>query len=189
MNDEVIECFLLVPTEQYRVNLRRYNSKGPSCLGNPRRRCQSSSPFKVIPNTKFLTRDEYPEVDMHWPQLCATCGHPFREEDDQKQISHELIYRWEGTEIELTRSDAPAGAMWNADWLDNIRAAGPDGKRIYVRLPDGIDWYVDGESRQDSTKPGWNRTGVVPNITVTPNVKTSSWEGSLTNGKLVPKKS
>jgi len=184
MSEEVIECFYLVPTDYQRVSLRRWSRRG--CPGKQRSVCHSKTPLTIVKGTQ-PSGDLWPHDDIRWPQRCSICGTSFREYDHW-QLFHETIYQWWGTDIELTISEAPPGAMWDAYWFDGMKSPGPDGRWLYCRLPDGKDWFVDGPSRNDQNKKtsSWSRSGRVPYITVTPGVKTENWDGRLIDGLLIP---
>lgn len=97
-----------------------------------------------------------------------------------------LIYRRTDTGEEMPLADAPAGAMWYADWyLDGIKNTpdyqwyrGPDGRCLIVRVPNGRggvhDWSVDSRCSNctlpsDNVHKCWVRHGDPPNVTVDKN--------------------
>ena len=187
-----IECFWLEPTRFQRVSLRRW-TKAPCPSGEDY--CLSSTPLMTIKRTQSRV-DHWPRDDWRWPVLCAGCGRPFHE-DHPARLIHETVYRWVGTAITLTISEAPPGAMWDAVWHKDKYPPGPDGRRLQVRLPDYVDWQVDREANEGEVKDGkfgriWERTGEVdivrPTVTVTPSVITQNgegWNGKLVNGYLI----
>jgi hypothetical protein len=83
---------------------------------------------------------------------------------------------------------APVGAMWDCDWMHGCHEPtglqydrNPDGIVLCVRCPGG-DWVVDGPSRSGGS---WNRTGAIPNVTVTPSiVQGGLYHGWLRDGYL-----
>jgi hypothetical protein len=83
---------------------------------------------------------------------------------------------------------APVGAMWNADWFIGCREENGlvysrhgDGIVLCVRCPGG-DWLVDGPS---DTGGAWERSGTVPNVTVTPSIlQRGKYHGWLRDGYL-----
>jgi hypothetical protein len=102
----------------------------------------------------------------------------------------------------------PAGAMWYADWMlgyEQTRTAfaGPDGRCLVVKLPNGHDWMIDAICSNCTDREGalkgdhkcWVRHGTAPNITVDKNGKTcgagggsilsGTYHGFLRNGELV----
>jgi hypothetical protein len=136
--------------------------------------------------------DDHPHDDPRWPGKCDRCDYIFTAEDEW-QKNFDLVYRTDdGREFTLVSPDqmtndkasmAPSGAMWEAPWM----GTGPDGKSFVVRTPGG-DWHIDG----DYTHGRWTRTGVPPNLTVTPSIlcgtrSDGSWvyHGFLTSGKLL----
>jgi hypothetical protein len=187
----VIQCFLIRPTQKYRVTLRRYTAK-LTCPTNDW--CHNADIFtgeEEHPEAP-VNGDMHPHDDPHWPVKCDQCGYVFVEEDAW-QRNYELVYRTEeGWEYTLVSQDrmtndkglaAPPGAIWEAPWM----GTGPDGKSYVVRTPGG-DWHIDG----DYNNGRWTRTGVAPNLTVTPSIligqrKDGSWvyHGFLRSGVLV----
>lgn len=136
-------------------------------------------------------RVEYPErpgnEDPRWPVKCEGCEYEFGPED-MWQVFPEVLYRREVTGEVMTLEEAPAGAMWNGDWwpMEN-----PDGIVLFVRLPDGVDWMVDGKAGNcacpaDPLHRCWTRTGQAPRVTARPSIKTSGYHGYLTDGVLSP---
>lgn len=83
---------------------------------------------------------------------------------------------------------APIGAMWDCDWFHGCHESSgmrydrnPDGMVLCVRTPHG-DWLIDGPSGSGGK---WERTGVAPNITVTPSILQPTYHGWLRDGYLV----
>lgn len=112
------------------------------------------------------------------------------------------IYRRADTGEELSLKDCPPGAMWDQAELGTYFAdrAGPDGLFVYVKLPDGHHWAVDGRANNcglpdDDDHRCWVRHGEVPNLTVDKNgetcdagagsIQTPGWHGFLRAGELV----
>jgi len=101
-----------------------------------------------------------------------------------------------GQEI-YTLETLPEGSIW---LLDRHPRKGPDGKSLYVKLPNGALWGVD-RRRSNCTKSDnqehrcWIRHGVPPNITVNKDgltcsagagsIDTINWHGFLTDGYLI----
>lgn len=85
-------------------------------------------------------------------------------------------------------SRAPVGAMWDADYLHGCHETSglvydrhEDGIVLVVRCPGG-DWVVDGPS---NTGGAWERSGTVPNVTVTPSIlQRGKYHGFLRDGYL-----
>lgn len=106
-------------------------------------------------------------------------------------VAHDTLYDRSDTGEETTLHDAPPGAMWWADWLNEKGLPfhpGPDGHVLMVRLPNGDDWSPDSRasncgSSDDNTHHCWVRHGEVPNITVDKNGHTcSAGAGSIASG-------
>ncbi len=113
------------------------------------------------------------------------------------------IWKRADTGEEMFLPDAPAGAMWYADWFDNHwnPQLGP-GKVLIVKTPGG-DWIVDSQAN-NCTMPDdanqdehhcWVLHGTPPNITVDKDGVTckagagsigqKTWHGFLERGYLV----
>ena len=194
-----IKCFLIEGTARAQQFLRRYTSyKEGSCpvngWGHEAKVRIEDGELVVNEDGTFKggTTDEHPRSDPRWPTHCE-CGYEFTDEDT-RQLFYERIYLRADNGAETTLRDAPAGAMWYADWMCSGRVykepghfIGPDGHCLMVQLPDGHEWCVDGPA---SNGPGWERTGTVPNITARPSIgrqdKQGGWlyHGWLTNGEL-----
>lgn len=217
-----IDCFLLEPTDRTRLFLRRYTktqnaaTEARMCGGRPAYYHQALVPVGearsvLDPETKCWTRGTVPAVadvihDERWPTKCADCDYEFCSCADPAcvidayQVFTDQIYRRADTGEEMALRDAPAGAMWFADWMSTIdRYKGPDGRTLMVRTPGG-DWLVDGVAG-NCTKPDdvehrcWVRHGEAPNITVDKDGNTCSagagsigiggYHGFLRSGQLV----
>lgn len=187
-----IVCFYIEPSDTAVESLRRYvHSTEAKCAGLGGYH-DASVNIGVVPWTeKFhgcsdIASDEL-RLDARWP-LCCSCGYEFKS-DDQWQHSFKQRYVDEATGYYYTLHEAPPGAMWNADWMkDHI---GPDGIALCVRLPNKIDWLVDGPNRNadGSLGPGWTRSGTLPKVTARPSIFSNQgaqnqWHGYLTDGIL-----
>jgi hypothetical protein len=89
--------------------------------------------------------------------------------------------------------DAPVGAMWDAYWFRGEKHESglaydrnPDGLVLVVMTPGGT-WMIDGPSFVNRNESGnWSRTGIAPNITVTPSIHIpGKYHGRLIAGELV----
>lgn len=133
--------------------------------------------------------------DGRWPGKCDYCGHEFSDSDESpityvwpggtRRIWTEVIYRRptpNGT-VYYTQRRLPPGAMYDAPWHRPFGNIGPDGLSLTVQLPPGhlSFWCIDGKAT-DGGK--WTRTGIAPNITVAPSIKTGDYHGHLQNGVL-----
>ena len=168
----------------YRAYLRRWRRTKPCISGESC--CRAAAPLLIVDKNNG-SGDTWPHSDIRWPTRCASCGIAFKEYD-YWQLYHESIYRRADTLAEMTVSEAPAGAMWDAAWLrDSGRSPGPDGCYLHVKLPNGRNWFIDGPSRNSkeiTTMYAWVRTGEIPNISVMPLVKSGEWRGLLKDGVL-----
>jgi hypothetical protein len=95
----------------------------------------------------------------------------------------------------ISCAQVPPGAMWYADWMllgtEPEPFAGPDGRCLVVKLPNGNDWMIDAicsncPDREDALRGGhkcWVRHGIAPHITVDKAGKTcSAGAGSIQSG-------
>jgi hypothetical protein len=168
----VIQCFLLHPTDKYRITLRRY-TKEDRCPANDW--CHNSDAFVGVEEhvSHPVSGDNFPHDDPRWPKKCDLCDYLFTEADVW-QRNFNLVYKTDdGREFTLTSPDmmttdkelgAPPGAMWECPWM----GPGEDGRSYCVRTPGG-DWHIDGI--YGIPQPGrWKRTGTAPRLTVTPSI-------------------
>jgi hypothetical protein len=124
------------------------------------------------------------KIDPRWPPACA-CGYLFRPTDTwQHRMRRHFVDK--ATGAKYTLEAAPAGAMWNAEWMYHHDRKSPDGLWLCVRLPNGHDWLMDGPS---SNGTFWTRTGTPPKVTVRPSIfarmgKPDAYHGFLTDGVL-----
>lgn len=194
-----IKCFFMTPTTTYAQHLRRFT------YSNSDRKCVTDwghdAWFKI--EDKEGEREpmlSHPKDDPRWPTKCEKCSYEFQP-DDEWQLFSQIIYRNVENGEQHTLRDAPAGAMWYADWMLEYRPerAGPDGHYLSVRTPGG-DWALDSRA-SNCTKPDdkehrcWCRHGEVPNIHVDKvgntceagggSIICGSYHGFLHNGELV----
>lgn len=180
-----VRCFMLTPTDQVAVSLRRFASPRD---GAPR--CGRQAPR--YPGAEVLTYEAHDveiEIerragtlersidgdhtqrtiavdDPRWPTRCA-CGFEFTAEH-MKQESHTRLHRRSDTGELVTRGDAPAGAMYLSETFGDVGEYNRHraGESLVVKTPAG-EWMLDGPA---SNGPGWNRTGELPDIVVTPSI-------------------
>jgi hypothetical protein len=169
-----VRCFLLTPTDRYRVELRRF-ARGPrTCAAGP---CAHDTTVVIAIETHAaqpLTGDDpvrYPPDDPRWPSRCA-CGYEYQP-DDARQVWYEELYTRSDGAPECTRGDAPPGAMWYAPWYEDHHK-GPDGHCLVVKLPGGHEWIVDGRASnctlpKDNAHKCWVRHGTPPAVHVDKN--------------------
>jgi len=156
-----------------RYSLRRY-SEGRGCGGRGYHDARSSAIAETDDDpTKDYHCTNPPEKpapeDPRWPTKCEHCEYVFTAED-HFQVFGSPLYKRADTGQVMTRDEAPAGAMWYADWYRNFYEPGPDGKWLCVKLPDGTDWCVDSEAsnctrKGDKTHHCWIREGTPPLVT------------------------
>jgi hypothetical protein len=176
-----IRCFLLEPLDEVFVKLRRYRSPQVPEENACTHPGQSYHNASVYVEREPAIRDDRGYIinaldrkiahdDPRWPTSCA-CGYVFQE-DDEWQCDVEQIYKRADTGEEMTLRDAPAGAMWEAPWLDRLYT--PQGPHnLMVKTPGG-DWCVDGMAGNCTMKDDfkqqkhhcWPRRGDPPDVTV-----------------------
>jgi len=174
-----IPCFLIEPTGDVRVSLRRHAHGEDRCPVDVLHRASTT-----IGEEPEGRDSDYRHDDPRWPTACE-CGYRFAE-DDHRFIAQDPIYRRTDTGERLVLDEAPAGAMWFADWYPE-EWRGPDGHTLVVKTPGG-DWIVD---RPAADGKGWDRHGEPPRVTARPSIgfpdKSGGWRyhGWLTDGVLV----
>lgn len=185
-------CFLITPTGQALRFLRRIVlHEAPPCpaTGGAHQATVEIEPGPLVRNERGYVSLTLPHDDPRWPTHCA-CGRAFAEGDywscDQEQLYALPDGRECSTHLRLTaRKDpraAPPGAMWVADYVPpGDDWSGPDGRCLFLRLPDGTDWMIDGPARNGG---GWTRTGEPPKITARPSIASPGYHGWLTDGVL-----
>lgn len=196
-----VECFLLLPEDLCEVSFRCFHMGSTlpcSAKPGPYSSCSSGSvvigtePFvsKYEGEGKFATDEQ--RADPRFPKTCTACGRAFGEHDAW-YIDRERLYRMPDGQLTTTRK-APPGAMWTSDHMiesrdpkpaPNTLWCGPDGLCLYVMLPDGTPWCVDGfATNAPYDRRGWSRTGEIPKVTARPSIATSQYHGYLTCGRL-----
>jgi hypothetical protein len=174
---EKIPVFWLEPTDTFRVELRRYRNRQEGdapcplmpgewsyhqsklAIGEAPAEWEETDGRRSLKSLPLL-----PPEDPRWPRACA-CGYVFDEKDAWQTTPH-LLYRAVGGGRDgqlFTLQDAPAGAMWNAEWFAHTEwSRGPDGLCLVVRLPNGGDWMPDSEA-SNCTRTQWGPTPERPN--------------------------
>lgn len=178
----MITCFLLTPTGEASVSLRRYTLIGCGDEGHYAEALIGTAPLVLAEH--YIPDLPADPADPRWPTHCQRCGYAFSELDRRVRYQEPLYQAPDGTRYTVRRGDAPAGAMWVADWIpEGDDWTGPDGKCLYLRLPDGTDWMIDGPSRSGGR---WTRTGTPPKITAQPSIASPGYHGWLVDGVLSP---
>lgn len=184
-------CFMLEPTGRVRWGLRRYSASGtPSpCPLDTARGADwgyhnatvhlGEEPEQRTERGHVSSGDEPPHDDPRWPTHCR-CGYEFAADDHWQRVV-DVLYRRADTGEECTLRDAPPGAMWDATWMPREAA---DGRSLVVKLPNGMDWWIDGPSSQGGR---WTREGEPPHITARPSIwagqgRPNEYHGFLTAG-------
>lgn len=170
-----VTCFWLERTDQVRRRLRRYHSSSDEthkCPGGHGYH-DASVPFDVISASElpnYMLDGKPGKGDPRWATKCQHCDYAFTHED-AFQLFTEHLYRRADTGALTTLRDAPAGAIWNAEWLaGQPQSTGPDGRSLQVKLPNGRHWSIDSIAsncdQKDRPHKCWVRHGEPPVITV-----------------------
>lgn len=195
-----VRCFLLTPTDQIAVRLRRYayGMGAPKCTRRIPRYPGAELVTYEVHDVEVEIAREVGTVegsidsdttqgtiaidDPRWPERCA-CGYVFRAEDGRQEWRTRLYQRSDNGEL-VTISDAPAGALYDSHFRDHegYQRNGA-GMSIVCKTPAG-EWLIDGPANNG---PGWKRTGKLPDISVTPSIgigRPQRMHGWLRNGWL-----
>lgn len=202
-----VKCFFIEPSGKHRLYLRRYVSSGDEsgkCSVSDTGYHNAMNLWQVIFSDKrYEDAFDMPEKTFGlWPEKCP-CGYVFADSDSWMRFDEEIMRR-QDTGEELTRRDAPPGAMWFADWMLSENSnlfRGPDGHCLLVKLPNGNDWMIDAPA-SNCTMPSdfdhkcWVRRGVPPNITINKDgltcaagggsIQSGNYHGFLVNGEFNP---
>lgn len=148
----MIKCFWMEPTGYERVWLRRFKHREGSACPLP----AGYHDHMVWLKDRPLRRDDHlmdaaddydrPSDDaVSWPTHCD-CGYAFQS-IDKRQVFNLPLYSGAPDGLLYALRDAPAGAMWDAEWAHQWEwMVGPDGMSLTVKLPNGHDWCVDQEA-------------------------------------------
>ena len=196
MSSHPIECFMVEPTKTVARYLRRFtigaSSPCPFHLGGHTAEVRIEDGPEVPGRTPghYAGSAEHDPSDPRWPAQCD-CGYFFLNDDARQLSMYRLYVRAvpldpSVAQAPFTLREAPAGAMWYADWFADIWK-GPDGHCLMLKLPHGHEWVIDGPSTHSG--PGWTRQGEPPRLTVTPSILVQSqlgdYHGWLRDGFLV----
>jgi hypothetical protein len=185
----IFKCFVLLPTDQVALHLRRYSidAEDPCSVSGTGFHNDIESIEQV--HQEHLdkhAKEHWPKDDHRWPTKCA-CGYRFRS-FDQWQVAQAKLYEHSETGELMTKEEAPAGAMLDAQWLQGSRGVrmGQDSVILNVKTPGGW-WLVDGPLLKNKVlRPGaWKRTGTLPNVTVDKPVEMAGFFGRLIEGELI----
>lgn len=109
-----------------------------------------------------------------------TRPHTYKLSDGTTGETQLALYRRADTGEEMTLSEAPAGAMWDAHWYGRDKKGGPwgagrgtDGLWLVVKTPGG-EWLPDMRASNctmpdDNEHRCWVRHGAPPEVTVDKN--------------------
>jgi hypothetical protein len=178
---KVIQCFWLEPSDVAETSLRRYSKNNcPSSWGY--HNASVSVGRKHYPLGGYhgeYRNHDVDKTDPHWPTHCQ-CGYAFQASDEWQTGTTRLYRRVESGELYLL-SQAPVGAMWDADWYRDIEGYVKGHPEILTVKTPGGDWVVDGPSNSGGN---WTRTGTVPNVTANPSIVCGGYHGFLRSGRL-----
>lgn len=142
-----VQCFLLEPTDQVEVFLRRHASH---CKAHTSRYSYHNARVAIGRETvtadMTLHRTENGPIaldDPRWPVKCEACEYEFKP-TDARQYFPEYLFRRSDTGLLTTLRNAPVGAMYYVDQFNDYYAnmRGPDGKTLVVKTPGG-EWCID----------------------------------------------
>lgn len=193
-------CFWTVPADTAIESFRRFvwteKDKCPGRYGYH----NASVVLGVVPWPAGPGRSASPSkelrADPRWPKKCDGCSYVFVDTDEWQHNYDQHWRRLDGDPGRWTLRESPIGAMWDASWYSDSWK-GPDGLHLVVRLPNGVDWCVDGPSSDGKgvRKPnGWTRNGDPranpPTVSASPSIwanqgEPNGWHGHLVKGKLV----
>lgn len=208
------ETFWCEPTGEADVGLRRYRYSDGDDISehfHSAQRIIERAPTRFSttrqPDDKpdcFLASIPTSEFADHpwWPVQCG-CGYFFID-DDEWQVTQEVIYRAVDGRGEWPMHSLPIGAMFDSCWVGGSWRNPADDLAVTVILPPGGPyeyWNTDGPATHQEADPtpedpahtrsvlvphAWTRAGDprVGPISVTPSIQTSSYHGFLTDGQL-----
>lgn len=189
-----ITCFALEPTDRAQEYLRRIEwlkAEQAHCPASHGGHSASVAIGEIpLPGTKLgdgsqaegSSADDHSHDDPRWPTHCA-CGLAFSTEREWLHGWKRLYRRSDSGEL-VTIDDAPAGAMWFADWYGDAYR-GPDGRTLVVKTPVG-EWIID--AKPSGGGASWQRTGTPPKVTARPSIlfPNRGYHAWLTDVVLVP---
>jgi len=198
-----INCFLIVPdgtTHRY-ISMQGHNPD--ACYGHPHRASIRLADGLVTDNeSSWHMRTPHTMPPSSFPVKCDACDYMFQWDNDTYIL--DIRHVWVRNDSREFCCDsihsAPPGAMWFADWMeDMLNYCGPDGKCLCVMTPGGI-WHIDSRASncglpEDNIHKCWVRHGDAPDITVDKagntcnagagSISLPGYHGFLRAGKLV----
>lgn len=201
-----IQCFLIVKNGITHRYAQRTSHEAHRCPGNDQKLhfAQVQLPDGLIQDNEASYHGFNKPVGVDavdFPVHCDTCGYIFQEGDS---YNFRVSYAWARADNGQFVTDnvhlAPPGAMWYADYMEDIpEYCGQDGKRLCVMTPGGI-WMIDSKASNctmpdDNVHKCWVRHGIPPDVTVDKNglscqagagsIAIGNYHGFLRNGILV----
>jgi hypothetical protein len=163
-----VKVFFCEETSQVVRNLRRYETGECSGPGRSYHNAHSETvELSEQPPRSYITvgaDDARYAGDPRWPVKCDHCEHRFTDEASS-QVWQERILRRTDTGEEFGSRSVPVGGVIECWWLaDRPVYAGPDGRCLQVKLPDGHDWIIDSRANNctmpdDDVHKCWVRHG------------------------------
>lgn len=198
-----IQCFMIEPDGTTRRQLYRLGHDAVACYGHYHR-AEISLPDGLVADNEasWLMKDPYEFKKEDFPVKCDKCDYVFQEDNDHYGFHARRAWIRSDTREFICNNvhQAPAGAMWYADWMqDDPHMLGPDGKCLCVMTPGG-EWMIDSRASNcsmpnDIVHKCWVRHGIPPLITVDKNgitcqagagsILAGNYHGFLHNGILV----
>lgn len=186
----IVKCFLLTPTGNERLWLRRYRSRTegePKCPGKYGYHNGHFLLGDFPVRGEAIPSEEYRD-HPNWPAKCDSCDYVFVPEDEWQVFNSHLYTRGDNGEV-VSLQEAPAGAMWFATWLKDWGSPVWERERkgqphLIVRTPGG-EWDIDAKSTNGD---GWHWEGVPPNVTASPSIgigPNMEYHAWLRNGELI----
>lgn len=198
-----ITCFLIVQNGITHRSIKRTGHDPVACYGH-----QHMASIKLPDG---LTADKESSWHLYQPSgipssdfpiKCDKCDYVFQEGNDYYVMSvSNLWVRADNGEFACDNvHSAPVGAMWRAEWMEDMKEyCGEDGQCLNVMTPGGV-WCIDSHA-SNCTKPDdrihkcWVRHGTPPLITVDKegntcaagagSIQRGNYHGFLRNGMLI----
>ena len=192
------KCFVIEPTGEVEVWLRRYSHRtNEVCPIRGFYHDAHTVIIKSIPaestakdyegNTNTIG-DFFDHGDPRWPTHCQ-CGYEMKPYDEWQYFPQTLYRRLDDPSVRpFLLRDAPVGALWRSEHMEEYeRYRGVDGQSWTVRTYGG-DWLIDGPAnnctmKDDRVHKCWCRHGTAPEFHVDKNgVTCQAGAGSIVCG-------
>lgn len=177
-------CFLLIPTEQVVISLRRFafpRDGAPRCGLDLPRYPDAEKFVREVHDIEAEIGRELGTLegdldgdstgkgvaadDPRWPTSCP-CGYVFTSTDGRQEWRTRLYRRSDNDEL-TTISKAPVGALYDSGTFRGVPGYDRNGPGSLVCKTPAGEWLIDGPANNG---PGWTRVGEPPDIVVTPSI-------------------